>query len=70
MKKKKLLKEIKKNAVLEHRIEILEEETGGLRAAVNNLQNFTRILERDICNCRGIAAIGESVKDSVLKAKE
>lgn len=70
MKKKKLLKEIKKNAVLEHRIEILEEEAGGLRAAVNNLQNFARILERDICNCRDIAAIGEVVKDSVLKVKE
>lgn len=70
MNKKSLVKEIKKNAVLEHRIEILEEEVNCLRAAVNNLQNFTRILERDICNCRDIAAIGEAVRDSVLKTKE
>lgn len=70
IKKEKLLNEIKKNAVLEHRIEILEEEVDRLRPAVSNLQNLTRILERDICNCRDIAAIGEAVKDSVLKVKE
>lgn len=68
--KKKLIKEIKKNAVLEKRIESLEEEVDRLRPAVNNLQNLTRILERDICNCLDIAAIGETVKDSVLKTKE
>lgn len=70
MKKKSLIKEIKKNAVLEKRIESLEEEVDRLRPAVSNLQNLTRILERDICNCRDIVAIGEEVKDSVLKAKE
>ena len=48
----------------------LEEEVSTLRAAVWNLQNLTRILERDICRCRGITAIGENVKESVLKAKE
>lgn len=68
--KKKLIKEIKKNAVLEKRIESLEDEVYRLRPAVSNLQNLTRILERDICNCRDITAIGEAVKDSVLKAKE
>jgi hypothetical protein len=68
--KKKLIKEIKKNAVLEKRIESLEAEVDRLRPAVSNLQNLTRILERDICNCRDIATIGEAVKDSVLKAKE
>lgn len=70
MKKKSLIKEIEKNAVLEHRIEGLEGEISYLKSAVSNLQNFTRILERDICNCRDIVAIGEAVKDSVLKAKE
>lgn len=50
------------------RLEELEDEVDTLRAAVWNLQNLTRILERDICNCRDIAAIGEAVKDSVLKA--
>lgn len=70
MKKKRLIKEIKKNAVLENRIERLEDEVGFLRASVCNLQNLTRILEMDICNCRDISATGDSVKDSVLKAKE
>lgn len=55
---------------MEKRIESLEEEVDRLRPAVSNLQNLTRMLERDICNCRDIVAIGEAVKDSVLKAKE
>lgn len=55
--------------VSKKRFEKLEDEVATLRAAVWNLQNLTRILERDICNCRDIAAIGEEVKDSVLKAK-
>lgn len=59
-----------KNAVLENRIERLEDEVSCLRSAVSNLQNLARILERDICNCRDIAAIGDMAKDSVLKAKE
>lgn len=55
--------------VSKKRFKELQEEVDTLRVAVWNLQNLTRILERDICNCRDIAAIGESIKESVLKAK-
>lgn len=52
------------------RFKELEEEVCTLRAAVWNLQNLTRILERDICSFRGITAIGENAKESVLKTKD
>lgn len=67
--KKEIVELLEKNAVLRERVDELEREVCCLKSSVSNLQNFTRILERDVCHFGRMAAIGEDVKDSVLKEK-